>query len=149
MRSVAVAAAILVAHLLTTPAQAASVPDVPVLGRWLTRNHDGVFQIDRCGSTLCGALVGMRYSGSMPLDVAKRPQCREMLLSGFVPTEEPGRWTGHIVDPDTGHSYQATIWSPSPDQLRLRGYLLLPIFGETQGWTRYRGSIGNACKLPA
>lgn len=121
----------------------------PVLGRWLTHDGDGVFQIDRCGTTLCGRLVGMRYTGSMPLDVWHRPQCGLLLLSGFNPTGEPGRWNGSILDPDNGHSYQATIWSPAEDVLKLRGYLLLPVLGETQVWTRYRGTIGAACKLPA
>lgn len=144
---VAVSACMSLSSMPTASATAAD-PANPVLGRWLTRNHDGVFEIDRCDDTLCGALVGMRYTGSMPLDVVKKPQCHETLLTGFVPSSDPGRWTGHIVNPDSGHSYQATIWSPEPDRLKLRGYLLLPIFGETQSWTRYRGAIGAACKLP-
>lgn len=123
-------------------------PAPQVLGRWLTRDRDGVFEIDRCGGMLCGRLVGMRYTGSMPLDIRRQPQCGLMLLSGFKPTDESGHWHGTILDPDSGHSYQATIWSPEPDVLKLRGYLLMPILGQTQVWRRYAGSIGPACKLP-
>lgn len=140
----------LVAALSVPVVAQAAMPATPgsPLGRWLTRNHDGVFQIDRCGDVLCGRLVGMRYSGSMPLDINHRPQCGLQLLNGFRPAETEGRWSGSITDPDNGHAYRATIWSPEPDVLKLRGYLLLPILGETQSWTRYRGAIGMACKLP-
>ncbi len=127
----------------TVPAGSGSV-----LGRWLTRDGDGVFQIDRCGDALCGRLVGMRYSGSMPLDVHHTPQCNQQLIRQLRPAAEPGRWTGSITDPDSGDSYRATVWSPLPDTLKLRGYVLLPIFGQTQNWSRYRGRIGPACKLP-
>lgn len=119
-----------------------------ILGRWLTPHRDGVFQIDRCGNTVCGRLVGMRYTGSMPLDVHRQPQCGLLLLTGFRPGEDPGRWTGTIMDPDSGHRYQATIWSPDADTLKLRGYVLVPFLGETQTWIRYSGPIGSACQLP-
>lgn len=148
-RSGAAAGALALLALVATAQGAAAVdPAAPVLGRWITVGRDGVFRIDRCGAALCGRLVGMRYTGSMPLDFRKAPQCDQALLGGFVPTAEPGHWAGHIEDPDSGHVYKATIWSPKPDQLRLRGYLLLPIFGQTQSWTRYSGGIGPACKLP-
>ena len=145
--------AVLAALLLAAPAAASADPSQVVLasavfGRWMTPGRDGVFRIDRCGVLLCGWLVGMRYSGSMPLDVYRRPQCGLMLLSGFRPADEDGHWHGAILDPDTGRSYQATIWSPAPDVLKLRGYLLLPILGQTQSWHRYGGPIGRACKLP-
>lgn len=120
----------------------------PLLGQWLTRDRDGVFQLDRCGTSLCGRLVGMRYTGSMPLDVWKRPQCEMSLLSSFHPGDEAGHWDGKILDPDNGRFYQATIWSPEADVLKLRGYVLMPMFGETQTWSRYRGTIGPACQLP-
>ena len=128
-------------------AQDQSSPE-SVGGLWITAEGDGVFAISPCGDRLCGRLVGMRYRGAMPLDVWKRPQCHEQLLSGFRPGNEPGYWAGSILDPDNGHTYDATIWSPQPGVLKLRGYLLLPLFGQTRTWSRYVGAIGTACKLP-
>ena len=139
---------VLIALLSIAPAGAFADPASSVLGLWMTPGRDGVFRVARCGGMLCGWLVGMRYHGSMPLDVYHRPQCGLMLLSGFRPGDEQGHWHGSILDPDSGHSYQASIWSPSPDVLKLRGYLLLPILGQTQAWHRYAGAIGPACKLP-
>ena len=120
----------------------------PLEGLWITAEGDGVFAISPCRDRLCGRLIGMRYRGAMPLDVWKRPQCREQLLSGFRPGNEAGHWAGSILDPDNGHTYDATIWSPQPGVLKLRGYLLLPLFGQTRTWSRYVGAIGTACKLP-
>ncbi len=123
-------------------------PPASVEGLWITAEGDGVFAIGPCGDRLCGRLVGMRYHGTMPLDVWKRPQCREQLLTGFRPGDEDGHWAGSILDPDNGHTYDATIWSPRPGVLKLRGYLLVPLFGQTRTWSRYAGTIGTACRLP-
>ncbi len=151
------AAAALALLLLTGPRTATLAQDrhppvpvegAPVEGMWITAEGDGVFQIGACGDRLCGRLVGMRYRGAMPLDILKHPQCRERLLTGFRPGIADGHWVGSILDPDDGRSYDATIWSPHPGVLKLRGYLLLPLFGETRTWTRYAGMIGAACRLP-
>ena len=74
-----------------------------------------------------------------------------LMLTDFQPMEgsNRGRWAGHILDPDTGHLYDSQIWTIQPDVLKLRGYIGLPIFGETQTWTRYKGpAMGPVCKIP-
>jgi uncharacterized protein (DUF2147 family) len=44
---------------------------------------------------------------------------------------------GTILDPDTGKVYKANMkLSPDGSKLILRGYIGLPIFGESQTWTR-------------
>ncbi len=132
-------------------ARAASAVELPgpPLGRWLSQDHDGVFEIRTCGQMLCGRLIAMRYTGSMPTDNHGAPQCGLMMLTGFSrDAGNPQRWDGMILDPEKGRRYHAEIWSPEPGLLKLRGYLLLPLFGETQRWTRYEGVIGPACRLP-
>lgn len=133
------------------PGAAAAAGEMPAapLGRWLSQDHDGVFEIKDCGDTLCGRLIGMRYQGAMPTDDAGHPQCQLMMLTGFVRNQnDPTHWAGKILDPEKGRTYHAVIWSPGPGLLNLRGYLLLPLFGETQRWTRYDGDIGTQCHLP-
>lgn len=130
-------------------ARAATLP-APPLGRWLSQDHDGVFEIMDCGKTVCGRLVGLRYEGVMPTDKAGHPQCGLMMLTGFVRDEsDPKRWDGLILDPEKDRTYHSEIWSPEPGLLKLRGYLLIPLFGETQRWTRYDGPIGRDCHLPS
>ena len=120
----------------------------PPVGLWLSQDHDGVFSIRQCGQELCGRLVGIRYDTRMPTDNHGQPQCNLLMLTGFRPDpDEAGHWDGKILDPETGRTYHAKIWSPAPGMLNLRGYLLLPIFGETQRWSRYDGTIGTACHM--
>ncbi|GBQ68623.1 hypothetical protein AA103196_1995 [Ameyamaea chiangmaiensis NBRC 103196] len=130
---------------LVGPARAAEIPE---LGLWLSQDHDGVFSIARCGTQLCGRLVGMRYTGEMPRDVNHNPECNIQMLTGFEPTNDDDKaWEGRILDPDSGHVYHARIWTPKDGILKLRGYIGIPLFGETQTWTRFTGAIGPECKL--
>ena len=120
-------------------------------GYWLSQDHDGVFRIEQCGQTVCGRLVGLRYDGTdVPRGHDGKSECGITMLTNFVPLDDnQGRLGGQILDPDTGHVYDAQIWSPRADILKLRGYLGLPIFGETQTWTRYTGpAMGPMCKMP-
>ena len=120
-----------------------------IIGRWMTKDHDGVFEISRCGNEICGRLAGVRYTTEMPRDKRGEPECNLPMLNGFTPDpKEAGHWNGHVTDPDTGHVYHAKLWvSPSGD-LKLRGFVAVPLFGETETWSRYTGTIGPACKLP-
>lgn len=120
-------------------------------GEWLSEKHDGVFRIAPCGDALCGTLIGLKYGPGEPVPTAKdgRSECGLTMLTQFRPmSDEPGRWEGRILDPDTGNVYHSQIWTPSQDVLKLRGYIMIPIFGETQTWTRYHGTIGAACRMP-
>jgi uncharacterized protein (DUF2147 family) len=61
----------------------------------------------------------------------------------------PAVWTGTILDPRNGSHYGARVAVDQSGQLRLRGYLALPIFGQTQTWTRYTGYVPSNCRLQA
>lgn len=148
-------AALLAVFLAGVPVPSLSAEPVSnesaLTGYWLSQDHDGVFKIDRCGQNLCGHLIGLRYDGTnVPHGHDGKSECGLLMLTNFRPMDdEKGRWAGHILDPDTGHLYDSQIWSNQPDVLKLRGYIGLPIFGETQTWTRYKGpEMGPVCKIP-
>lgn len=130
-------------------AQTAGNPPAPEEGLWLAQDHDGVFQIGHCGDTLCGRLIGMLYDGPVPKDVWGRSQCGLVMLTDFRLSKDENVWRGHILDPETGRTYDARIHAESAEVLKLRGFILgIPLFGKTQTWTRYHGTIGPECKLP-
>ncbi|WP_394820359.1 DUF2147 domain-containing protein [Sorlinia euscelidii] len=134
-------------HAVAKPAHLNRAAQGDVTGIWMAQTQDGVFHIFHCGAEICGRLVGMDYEGPVPHDVLGRSQCDLTMLTGFTPRGD-GQWQGKIFDPEGGKVYDAIIWSPNPNILKLRGYLLgIPLLGRTQIWTRYTGHIGPACKM--
>ena len=82
----------------------------------------------------------------MPQTWSRRSQCRFVFIMGLHPRTRA--WFGHIINPQNGHVYSAKIRLMSENQLRLRGYFLMQIFGATRFWTRYQGSPPPAaCRL--
>lgn len=124
-----------------------------VLGRWLTENKRGVIELYRCADAVCGKLVWMiepMRHGAPAVDdknpdvaLRQRPLCGLTLFGGFRKTE-PQRWTdGWAYDPDSGKTYHATMFLESAGVLKLRGYVGIPLFGETQTWSRPDTSYGS------
>jgi uncharacterized protein (DUF2147 family) len=122
------------------------------LGRWLSEAKRGVVEIYPCGDRLCGKLVWLiepMRRGAPALDdqnpdpaLRQRPTCGLTILGDFRQTE-PQRWgDGWIYDPDSGKTYHATM-ALEGETLRLRGYVGIPLFGETQSWTRPDPSYGS------
>lgn len=120
-------------------------------GLWITANDDAVIQIAPCGNGLCGYIVGM-YLGPndpTPKDWAGTSQCRLTIIQAAPQTDDDGQpyWSGSITDPRNGTAYNAIIRVDAQNQLLLRGYVGLPILGETQTWTPYHGALAENCRL--
>ncbi len=71
-------------------------------------------------------------------DLRSRPVLGMMILSGF--RFKPGKkwpWTaGTIYDPENGHTYSARMRLEENDTLRIKGFVLIPLFGRSTIWTR-------------
>jgi len=139
---VALALGLLVA--LASPARAA----LPI-GDWLTQGRDGVIRIGPCGADLCGWIVGIGHfeaDGSAPRAVGGRSQCQLAILTGLH-QEDAGVWQGTVTDPRDGTSYHARVTLDPEGRLHMRGYVGIPLFGETQIWTRYAGRLTQDCHM--
>ncbi|HLY55581.1 MAG TPA: DUF2147 domain-containing protein [Stellaceae bacterium] len=119
-----------------------------VLGNWLTSDGDGVIAIEQCGDEVCGRIVGIaRAPGEkMPTDVHGTSQCGLTIISNERPTDD-GTWLGKVTDPRTGETYGAKLWIDRAGNLRVRGFLGLPLLGETQVWRPYAGHLTDSCGL--
>jgi uncharacterized protein (DUF2147 family) len=129
---------------------AAAAPPDPS-GYWVTGKGEGVVQIYSCGpNTLCGALVGFQIdhpTDPTPQTWDHRSQCRFVFIRDLHPRTRA--WMGSIINPQSGHGYSAKVRLLSADQLRLRGYFLLPMLGATRFWSRYTGPTPPAdCRMP-
>jgi uncharacterized protein (DUF2147 family) len=144
MRSVAI-----IALLLLLPAARAADPALEardILGTWLTTDGKANIEIYQCGDLYCGRIVWL----SEPLEngqpkrdkenpdeaLRDRPIIGLVLMRDFS-YEGDGIWSGgKVYDPESGDEYQGKISLKDAKTLDLRGYVLLPLFGRTETWTR-------------
>jgi uncharacterized protein (DUF2147 family) len=119
-------------------------------GLWWTEGHDGVIGIAACGDALCGRIVGQiepqDEQGRRPVDVHGKLLCGLTILHG-KPASEPGHWSGVITNPEDGRDWESEFWMGDDGSLRLRGYLLVPAFGQTQIWTKFEGRVEADCSI--
>jgi uncharacterized protein (DUF2147 family) len=136
---------ILAAALLAAAPAAAD----PTLGPWLTEDRRGVIELARCddaaGPRLCGRLAWTADPADAPIPrdgrnpdpaLRDRPLCGATLFYDFRPGPD-GAWIdGRIYNPEDGEVYRATIRADGDGRLVLRGYVLVPLLGRSQTWTR-------------
>ena len=126
----------------------------PVFGFWLIENQRSVVEIVPCGDRACGNIVWMKEpldDGGQPKSDGQnsdgklrgQPLCGLELIAGFR-NASPGAWSGgSIYNPKEGQTYSASIMLQDDGTLKLRGYVLLPLFGKSQIWTREASDRGG------
>ena len=101
------------------PAVASNSP----LGVWLTEEKEGKVRIEQCGGNLCGYSVDKKTN-----------QNGEQVLINMKPGKD--KWSGRILDPSTGSTYDSTIALKGTDSLRVQGCAFGGMFCGGQTWTR-------------
>lgn len=123
------------------PASFAQPAQPPELGRWITESGNLEVSVAPCGDALCGTVVRVLANRSMSapgVDMAPadaRPALGMSLLSGLRPTDD-GEWKGQIYNRENAKHYSARVALAGKDQLVIRAYVGLPLFGKTQVWRR-------------
>ena len=105
------------------PLQRQRDPNSP-LGVWLTEEKEGKVRIEQCGANLCGYSVEAKSNAN-----------GEQVLINMKPGKEL-KWSGRILDPNTGSTYDSTIALKGPDTLRVQGCAFGGMFCGGQTWTR-------------
>ncbi len=131
---------------------ASADPTFPT-GDWITANQQAVVQVAPCGDKICGTLIGMVFdhpTDPMPKDWRGQPQCGDIIFQVAPETESDGSvtWHGTVTDPRDGSVFQATVAFDAQNNLHLRGYIGLPLLGQTQVWQPYNGHILTGCRVP-
>jgi uncharacterized protein (DUF2147 family) len=104
----------------TSTAQPANTP----LGLWLTEEKEGQVRIEQCGANLCGYSVDKKSS-----------QNGEQVLINMKPGKD-AKWSGRILDPNTGSTYDSTLAMKGTDTLRVQGCAFGGMFCGGQTWSR-------------
>ena len=105
------------------PKPAFTVASNSPIGVWLTEEKEGKVRIEQCGANLCGYSVDK-----------KTDQNGEQVLINMKPGKD--KWSGRILDPTTGSTYDSTIAMKGTDTLRVQGCAFGGVFCGGQTWTR-------------
>lgn len=110
-------------------------------GRWLTESGNLEVEVAPCGPALCGTVVkvlanrSMSGPGAEMVAVDSRPALGMVILTDFHASAD-GEWKGSLYNRENGKTYSALMTLPATDQLVIRAYVGLPLFGKTQVWRR-------------
>jgi uncharacterized protein (DUF2147 family) len=130
--------------MLVAPAAMAQAAADPT-GTWLTQAGDARVRVSKCGSALCGTIVGLRdkidpATGKPPVDdknpdpaLAKRPMIGLHLFIDMKPAG-PNKWSGQIYNADDGKTYASNVSVAGPDSLKVEGCVGALCGGEN--WSR-------------
>lgn len=113
----------------------------PELGRWVTASGNLEVEIAPCGDRLCGTVVrvlanrSMSKPGEAMAPVEDRSPLGMKILIDFTPSGG-GEWEGHIYNREDGKTYHCFMELLEPNQLKVRAYKCVHLFGKTQVWHR-------------
>ena len=105
------------------PATSTPSPANSPLGVWLTEEKEGKVRIEQCGPNLCGYSVDKKSN-----------QNGEQVLINMKPGKD--KWSGRILDPTSGSTYDSTLALKGTDSLRVQGCAFGGVFCGGQTWTR-------------
>jgi uncharacterized protein (DUF2147 family) len=111
------------AQALPDPAQRTRDTKSPV-GVWLTEEKEGKVRIEQCGNNLCGYSVDTKSNAN-----------GEQVLINMRPGKDQ-KWSGRILDPNSGSTYDSTIAMKGPDTLHVQGCAFGGMFCGGQTWSR-------------
>ena len=117
-----------------------------VLGEWLTSEGTSKITIYKCDNEFCGKISWLKEperDGKPRVDeknpeehLRNEPLLGMVIMKGFSFDGEDTWKGGKIYDPKSGNTYSAKMTLPNPKTLELRGYVLVPLLGRTETWTR-------------
>lgn len=138
---------------LQLPARAAGNGD-EVLGVWHTTDDKGQVQIFKENDRYCARIVSLKEPnwpasdeegmGGKPKNDRRNPDPKLRsrtiagirFMNGFV-YEGNNLWQhGSIYDPESGNTYKCKMTLIATNELKVRGYVGIPLFGRTVVWTR-------------
>ena len=113
-----------------------------IFGEWWSEQKDGRIRLYKHrDGTVRGNLAWSKHPRT---DVENdNPKLRSRSIIGIVLMwqlrYEDGEYEdGYVYNPEDGNVYRVDIEVLGPDKLKVRGYMGISLFGQTQVWTRYR-----------
>jgi uncharacterized protein (DUF2147 family) len=111
------------------------------IGRWVTESGNLEVDIAACGEALCGTVTRVLANRSMSapgqqMEAAdKRPALGMQILTGLRASGDDAL-TGEIYNRENAKTYRVRLTMDGPQQMLVRPYVGIPLFGKTQLWRR-------------
>ncbi len=117
-----------------------------IIGEWYSEGKKSVVKIYKSEGKFFGKIIWLKDKlndkGEIKLDVhnpdkSKRGEKIEgmEILKNFI--FEDNEWTdGTIYDPKTGKTYSCIIKKKADNEISIRGYVGISLFGKTTKWTK-------------
>ena len=116
-------------------------PADSLVGSWWSEGKEGLMKIVKTKSGLFEVLLQDGKDADKKDVNNPDPKLRERKLKGIVIMWhlrfEDGEYVdGYCYNPRDGNTYRVKMKITGPSSLRLRGYLAIPLLGQSQDWTR-------------
>jgi uncharacterized protein (DUF2147 family) len=119
-----------------------------ILGEWLTADAKARIALYRTEDSYSGKIVWLKEpekDGRAVVDdknsderLRGRPVLGMEMMHGFVYDGDAVWVDGRVYDPEGGDEYRGKLRLVDENTMELRGYVLIPLLGRTETWTRAR-----------
>ena len=127
-------------------AQDTQTDTTSIVGVWLTAEGKAKVEISRTGDAFAGKIIWLKEpdeDGKPKVDkknpdekLRQRPVIGLEIVYGFT-YDGDNVWSGgKVYDPESGNEYKAKMTLLDDKALKLRGYILVPLLGRSEIWTR-------------
>lgn len=123
--------------------QTAAAGSSSPIGYWRTEDGKAKVEIYACGEkTICGKIIALKEpndpkTGKPKVDPKGKAMLGMEIIKNLKNTESAEWEDGKIYDPKEGETYSAQLTlEESGNVIKLRGYVLTPLFGRSQTWQR-------------
>lgn len=133
--------------VLLSPMVAVADDTTDILGVWINGDGDGWIELTIDDGELQGRIIGSpddpngqapsRLDTENPDPALRQRELRGLvILTGFRFAGDREWKDGRIYDPNSGNTYKGTIRQVGANELTLRGYVGISLFGRTESWHR-------------
>jgi uncharacterized protein (DUF2147 family) len=116
-------------------------PKETIVGEWLTEGKDAHIRFSLAPDGTYMGVITWSTTPERKDEHNKDPKLRDRLIIGIVLMwhlrYDDGEYVdGSVYDPENGDTFRMKATVLGPDSLKIRGYLGISLFGQSQVWTR-------------
>ena len=120
-----------------------------ILGIWLEEEKQSKIEIYKKNNSFFGKIIWLKEPldkhGNEKLDkknpnkLLRNKPIKGLVIMNDLKYKKKGEWTeGEIYDARSGKTYSLEVYMKNSNELELRGYIGLTLFGKSTSWTRVK-----------